>query len=501
MSIQGWLTLVVCAGLLALALLGYLRAGHSPLALPLALLCTGFFSWNMAALAYDVSGDVKWRFLDVATSPFTSPLSLHFVVVFIGRWRELRSRVLAAYAVFSLLGACGLLALVSPAMASFAGSPLWALVHMLMAVPIVVAMVLLIRRHLRASSNPEEQIRTRLLLVAVIIGGALASTELLADIGTGIPRGGSLGALAAAAVLSIVALRFRLLEGELSTKVVGYSIAFGVLALVAYLGVFYLLAPSIAMVVFGTATVTLALGAALREIFSSVARHRERMDRLAILGRFSAQMAHDIKNPLAAAKGALQYLKEEQRRGVSLDEHGEFIDLVADQIERIGEVVEGYERVGQVRPEVTPLSVNDVISSVLASQRFAAAEGIEIRSSLSSSLPQCRGDRELLTRAVENLLRNSLDAMPSGGTITVRTRSEPTTTNGPVIAVSVEDDGPGMDARTAERACDDFYTTKARGSGLGLAFVRRVAEAHGGEISLSSELGKGTEVVLRFPVK
>jgi signal transduction histidine kinase len=86
--------------------------------------------------------------------------------------------------------------------------------------------------------------------------------------------------------------------------------------------------------------------------------------------------------------------------------------------------------------------------------------------------------------------------MPKGGALTVRTERANGSSDGGVV-ISVADAGEGMDARHAERAFDDFYTTKPHGSGLGLAFVRRVALAHGGDVSLESRVGAGTVVRLR----
>jgi signal transduction histidine kinase len=97
---------------------------------------------------------------------------------------------------------------------------------------------------------------------------------------------------------------------------------------------------------------------------------------------------------------------------------------------------------------------------------------------------------------LENLVRNAMEAMPDGGTVTVRTARS----GAESVLLSVADTGCGMDARTRERAFDDFFTTKALGSGLGLAFVRRVVEAHGGRVSLESEQGRGTLVSVRLPV-
>jgi signal transduction histidine kinase len=109
-------------------------------------------------------------------------------------------------------------------------------------------------------------------------------------------------------------------------------------------------------------------------------------------------------------------------------------------------------------------------------------------------------DRDLVAGALENLLQNAFEAAPGAATITVRTELT-RMHKGHGIMLSVEDNGSGMSARTRERALDDFYTTKATGSGLGLAFVRRVAEAHGGEVSLVSKEGLGTTVRLVLPLE
>ena len=121
---------------------------------------------------------------------------------------------------------------------------------------------------------------------------------------------------------------------------------------------------------------------------------------------------------------------------------------------------------------------------------------------LAEGLPPCRADREMLSRVLENLVRNAMEAMPDGGTVTVRTARSGGGAReaGASVVLSVEDTGCGMDARTRERAFDDFFTTKATGSGLGLAFVHRVVEAHGGQLSLESEQGRGTVVSVRLPV-
>jgi signal transduction histidine kinase len=127
------------------------------------------------------------------------------------------------------------------------------------------------------------------------------------------------------------------------------------------------------------------------------------------------------------------------------------------------------------------------------------ARNVELGLDLADALPECDADADLVASALENVVRNAFEAMPRGGTLRIGTRLDVPAAGDAAIVVRVQDTGEGMDARRAERAFDDFYTTKATGSGLGLAFVRRVALAHGGNVSLASRPGEGTRVELRLP--
>jgi two-component system sensor histidine kinase HydH len=154
-----------------------------------------------------------------------------------------------------------------------------------------------------------------------------------------------------------------------------------------------------------------------------------------------------------------------------------------------------------VEPVLEPVAVNELVRSVLSLARFApdrAGPEVRVQSELAADLPECLLDPALVSTGLENLLRNGFEAMPDGGVLTVRTAAP--NGNGGGVVITVQDTGTGMDARRLSRATDDFYTTKATGSGLGLAFTQRVAAAHGGTLRLSSVLGRGTVVELHFPV-
>jgi signal transduction histidine kinase len=335
-----------------------------------------------------------------------------------------------------------------------------------------------------------------MFLAAFALGGALDTTDELAALGWPVLHLASIGTLAGTSLVATAVFRFRLLDRDLSVSTGVYTGVLALVGFVAYAVVFRTFGGSVAALGAATIMVTLGLVAAARELTASRAENRQRVERLTVLGRLTAQMAHDIKNPLAALLGAARLLEAPDGEPLSPG-RAEFLKLVVDQAERIRAIVDKYDRIGRVEPLATRVQINDVVKRVIAGQS-AAADDVRVALELTD-LPECDADADLVASALENVVRNALEAMPSGGALRVATRVERPAAGDAAVVVHVEDTGEGMDARRAERAFDDFYTTKPTGSGLGLAFVRRVVLAHGGNVSLSSRPGEGTTVELRFP--
>ena len=122
------------------------------------------------------------------------------------------------------------------------------------------------------------------------------------------------------------------------------------------------------------------------------------------------------------------------------------------------------------------------------------ADGVEIEAGLAESLPDVNGDKDLLGRALGNLISNALDAMPEGGKLAVRTAAAPG-----VVTVEVEDSGPGLTDDQKTRLFTPYFTTKRGGTGLGLAIVQGIVSDHGGRIQVRSEPGHGTSFTLVLP--
>jgi two-component system sensor histidine kinase HydH len=497
MGAREWMSLLAAVGHLALASVCLARGRQSVVARPLAVLCLALAVWNFATLAEHVSVGPWWEVLDAVFTALSPPLLLYLVATFVGARRERVRVVVAASLSFGGLALSSAIGFFVPWGRAWVNSRAWAIVFLAAWAPTLATALGWLVHHLAKAPEPEEKARTRMFLAAIAFGGSLSTTDELSALGVAVPHLASLGTLAGTFLVATAVFRFRLLDRDLSVSTAVYAAAIAAAGLVAYLVVFRLFGGNVAAFGSATAIVTLVLAAAAREVVASRAVQRERVERLTALGRLSAQMAHDIKNPLAAMIGAARVL-EDAPPDQSRKAQREFLRLLVEQAERIHTIVDKYERIGRVEPVVTRVQINDVVRRVVGAQQLAA-DNVEVALELLEPLPECDADPDLVAGALENVVRNAFEAMPTGGALRVRTRIDELGPRATTVVIRIEDTGEGMDARRAERAFDDFYTTKSTGSGLGLAFARRVALAHGGNVSLASSPGEGTIVELRLP--
>jgi two-component system sensor histidine kinase HydH len=232
---------------------------------------------------------------------------------------------------------------------------------------------------------------------------------------------------------------------------------------------------------------------------------RER-DRLAVLGEMSAGLAHEIRNPLGAIKGAAQYLDP-----ASVGEDAaEFLKIIIEETDRLNQVVNqflDYARPYQIHR--LPTDVNEVITHCLRLVQ-AGLEGKQIQcvTELPADLPRVESNSQLLTQVFLNLMSNAVDAMPDGGQLFVRTSyrlSSPllrlTGASERIghVEIEIKDTGRGIPPESMQHIFVPFFTTKERGTGLGLAISQRIVEHHGGEIFVRSSLGKGSTFTVILP--
>jgi two-component system, NtrC family, sensor histidine kinase HydH len=497
MTAGQWMSLLACVGILILALLVLLRGAQNPLRVPIGLWALVAFIWNFATLAFKVKGHDAWHWLDVSFSPFTVPLALHIVLVFVGRARELRAVLVLSYAAYGLLALSSAAAFVSPGAQAWVLGDYWGLVYLVGWVPLLLLSLWLLFQHLRRTGDVQEQMRTRLLFAALIVGGVFGATEMW-DEWVPVPALGHVGALGASLLMVAVVMRFKLFGREVSFSVLLYAGTLAGLVAFAYVLISRRLGDHTGLLALAAATLTLTLIAAAWDLLTSLARSWARMREQAGLGTMAEQIAHDLRSPLTALKGGIQYLNKELEQGRSINDKKRFLELADQQVRRIQRVLRKYPLLPDVEPQLTPVALDALVASVLDASQLAAkleAAQLTVRRELDPDLPTCLADEDLLAGALENLVTNAKDAMPTGGTLTVRT----TAGEGDRVRLSVIDTGAGMDPRQLQLAVERTYTTKENGSGLGLAWVKRIAAAHDGELELESTLGEGTSAHLLLP--
>jgi two-component system, NtrC family, sensor histidine kinase HydH len=240
-------------------------------------------------------------------------------------------------------------------------------------------------------------------------------------------------------------------------------------------------------------------GEALREL-DIYARLRER-DRLATIGEMAAGLAHEIRNPLGAIKGAAQVL--EPKPG---DPAEPFLKIIVEEVNRLNEVVTqflNYAKPFQGQPEFADLREAALSVADRFQEKFRKA-GILFLPQVPDAMPQVKCQLALLGLVLTNLLENSYRALNDAAgkqqkNPTVSLRLAHTIREGRTeISLSVEDNGPGMSPEVLDKIFIPFFTQSPQGTGLGLSICQKIAEAHSGRMEASSVPGEGTLMTLRF---
>src|SRR5262245_20599540 len=220
--------------------------------------------------------------------------------------------------------------------------------------------------------------------------------------------------------------------------------------------------------------------------------------RFAEIAALAGGLAHEIKNPLSTISLNLELLGEDVAGGDSPRDRRMLKKIVAVQREcrRLEAILEDFlkfARVGEL--ELVECDLNQVVRDFIEFyQPEAAANGVDISPHLAPDLPPVRLDSPLFRQVLVNLALNAQQAMPRGGLIEMQTR-----VHDGRVELEIIDNGCGMDENTLSRIFTAFFSTKSGGSGLGLATVKRIVEAHGGRVTVESAPARGTRFTVSLP--
>lgn len=221
-------------------------------------------------------------------------------------------------------------------------------------------------------------------------------------------------------------------------------------------------------------------------------------ERVGAITQLAAGVAHEIGNPLNSLHIHLQLMERDLRDlpASTQKKLGKSVKVAKEEVVRLDYIISQF--LGAVRPvplRLRRISLNLLLKEVL---QFMAAEienrGVKIKTEFANALPDAMLDADQVKQAFFNLIKNGLQAMSSGGKLTVKTDDL-----GDHLAVTISDTGEGIDSQRIKKIFEPFYTTKETGTGLGLLIVERVVREHGGWVDVSSKKGKGTTFRISFP--
>ena len=254
--------------------------------------------------------------------------------------------------------------------------------------------------------------------------------------------------------------------------------------------------------------------ALLRDLSSikTIQEESVRKDRLAFLGTFAAGVAHEVKNPLGGIRGAAQLLSRRiKEKGLT-----EYTNVIVREVDRLNKILEevlDFANPRKINP--LPINIHEVLDTIiLLGDAMAQNKEVRIIKSYDPSLPLITGDKEPLTQVFLNLIKNSIEAVARDGEIMVNTRvltdfhlvegREANIHSGhktaKMASIEIKDNGCGISKENMEKIFTPFFTTKAKGSGLGLALSFRIIKEHGGFFRIESTEGKGTTISVFLPI-
>ena len=216
-------------------------------------------------------------------------------------------------------------------------------------------------------------------------------------------------------------------------------------------------------------------------------------ERLAAIGELAGMVGHDLRNPLAAIKNATYFLKK-KGASIQIEQAKTMLEIIEKGIAQSDKIINDlldYAR--NMHLELQVVSVRHVLLDTLAMVKIP--ENVKLINTVSEELI-FRVDESKIERVFINLVKNAIDAMPNGGTITLNCRQV-----GNCVDITFADTGTGISDETLKKIFTPLFTTKAQGMGFGLAICKRIIEAHGGLIVVETEKGKGTVFKITLPIE
>jgi signal transduction histidine kinase len=259
------------------------------------------------------------------------------------------------------------------------------------------------------------------------------------------------------------------------------------------------------MIVFGVAVLAVGI-LGMATIFYMQQSHLQRIgsleaeisrqERLSELGNLAATVAHEIRNPLNSVSMGLQRLKAEFTPTQDPDDYARFLKLMQEEVHRLNSIVEQFLSLARPlylnREEISVAPYLKELAALITAEANSSRVNVDLK--VPGDLPPLHADRNYLKQLLLNLVLNGIQAMPDGGTLSIAARAVKDR-----LELTVADQGIGIKPAVMKKIFEPYFTTKNNGSGLGLSIARQIAEAHGGAITVESEVRRGSRFRVLLP--
>jgi two-component system, NtrC family, sensor histidine kinase HydH len=492
---------IASVGNLCLANLVVFRARRARGALPIALLCVSLFVWvfGQGALLRWPEAEY-WATIRLIGSAMAPAFLWHFVLVFTGRERTLRLWLILVYIASGIFTLSTAGALFSKALDAYVDGHVWNTIYLCVFFPFFLLSFRLVSLRRREVRTAVEQNAANFVAFGIAVAVVMGFTELVHGMWPRVIPLGHVGSVLCTLVLAVAILRHRLLEKQAPVRTLFFFLLLAASAVVVMALLSSLLQEKTRPVFVMGAVALTTLLALWRTVFIRLYEQAERRQRLALIGTMAAGVAHEIRNPLASIKGAAQFVQKDLEGTAGKDEAKEYLKLLVGEVDRLNSVVESFLTYARpMDPRRQDVSLDVFLKDLLRLYAASLPPSIKVETQFDADLPPVRIDSALFTNAVTNAIRNAAEAMPDGGTLTVRTSGVASALRS-WAAVQIEDTGPGIPRDEVQRIFQPFYTTKAKGTGLGLAIAMRVLEAHGGDIVVENLEPRGCRFTFLLPL-
>ena len=211
------------------------------------------------------------------------------------------------------------------------------------------------------------------------------------------------------------------------------------------------------------------------------------------MGQLASGVGHELRNPLGVIKNAVYYIKT--KVGTEDPKLAKHLNIMEKEIANSNKIIGDLLGFSRTRPPaIVPSDMNKVVEDTL--EVVEIPENMKLVKELGADLPHAMADPDQIQQVFVNLSLNAIQAMPEGGQLKIATRKKDD-----FIEVEFRDTGCGIPEENIQKLYDPFFTTKARGIGLGLAVTQGIIERHNGAIKVKSEVGKGTTFVVKLPAE